>query len=49
MTDQIIIDFPELTDEQYSTIIGITKNIKVSIWKSAERKKYPLGWEGTRL
>lgn len=49
MTDQIIIDFPELPDEVYKTILNLREKITVNLWKSDERKKIPLSWEGTRL
>ena len=49
MADQVIIDFPELTDEEYKHLLHIREKIVVKVWKSDERKTYPLTWEGTRL
>lgn len=49
MTDQVVINFPELTDEQYKALMHIRDKITIKIWKSDERKTFPLTWEGTRL
>lgn len=49
MVDQVIIDFPKLTNEQYKVLIDIRDKITVKVWKSDERKTFPLKWEGTRL
>ena len=49
MVDQVVINFPELPDEIYEAILNIREKITVELWKSDERKKFPLKWEGTRL
>ena len=49
MSDQIIINFPELDLETYKTILKIREQITVELWKSDERKTFPLKWEGTRI
>lgn len=49
MVDQVLILFPELNDKQHKIIMDIRKKITVSIWKSDERKTFPLTWEGTKL
>ena len=49
MTDQIIIDFPELDQETYERLLKISRDIKVRYWVSDERKYIPLKWNGTRI
>jgi hypothetical protein len=49
MTDQVVIDFPEVTHEQYRMLLSIKDKITVKLWKSDERKTIPLKWNGTRL
>ena len=49
MTDQVVINFPELPDEAYKAILELREKITVSLWKGDERKTHPLKWEGTRL
>ena len=49
MTDQVIIDFPELSYDQYKVLLDIIDKITVKVWKSDERKTFPLKWNGTRI
>jgi len=49
MTDQIILTFPTLTDEEWKTIVDIRERMKVEVWDSQTRKKHPLKWDGTQL
>lgn len=47
MTDQVIITFPEISDESLKTILE-NKPI-VEIWDSTTRKRYHAKWDGSRL
>jgi len=47
MTDQVIITFPEISDESWKKILDIKP--VVEIWDSKTRTTYKTKWDGSRL
>ena len=49
MTNQIVIDFPELDYETYSKVLKILDGIEVKLYVDETKSKIPLKWGGNRL
>jgi len=47
MTDQVVITFPEISDESWKKILDIKP--VVEIWDSKTRKTHKTKWNGSRL
>ena len=49
MTDQVVINFPEMPSELENFLLENKDKIIVNLWKSDEREVYPLKWEGSQI
>ena len=49
MTNQLIIDFPDMSFKLEKHFLEHKEEIRVSLWKDGERVKIPLKWNGSRI
>ena len=49
MTDQIVIDFPDMPYELEKHFLEHRDEIKVSLWEDNERITIPIKWAGSRI